>query len=110
MEIKQKVSVIIGLIVAVMIVLTLIGATASTVDTAAAGMNESNRCSSVGCGWNWSAGECRTNATASLTACPTSGTDLPLATLFNTGGVVTLVFIAAGLLMALMLFMKMYKK
>lgn len=113
MEIKGKVSLIIGVIVALVVLVTVLGSTASTVNTAGAQTNQSNRCAAAGCVYNATGTPslCQVSA-ASGAACATTSANnaLPLEGLFNSGGIIVLLFIAAGLILAIGVAMKMSGK
>jgi len=113
--IKTMLAGIIFLIIAV----TVIGTLAGTVDDASEGITQDARCTAAGCFFNASVVGNRTvactqgNATASdNTVCTSSNTNTayPLEGLFNTGGVVILLFIAAGLIVVVGVAFNMYKK
>jgi len=58
-------------------------------------LNASNQCEAVGCGWNQTAGACRTNATGSILTCPRNYGEVPLNSLFASAGVVFFIVMAA---------------
>jgi hypothetical protein len=115
MEINKMAMGILVAIVVLITIVTVIGSTATTVNTAADGITQDARCTATGCFWNESRTVDCTAAnvtTGDTTPCGTATSNgaYPLEGLFNTGGLVTLLFIAVGLLLTLGVAWKMYKK
>ena len=106
---------LIGMIVAVMILITTLGTTASLVDDGAESVTQDARCIAAGCFWNSSktgatwVGECTANNASSLdnVTCATASANQAYTgeSLFNTGGIVILLFIAVGMILAVSIIM-----
>ena len=107
--IKTMLAGIIFLVIAV----TVIGTLAGTVDDTSDDITQDQRCEAAGCLFNATGTPslCQWNATNS-SACPTDSANsaYPLEGLFDTGGVVILLFIAAGLIVVVGVAFNMYKK
>jgi hypothetical protein len=113
MEIKSMTKVLIMGIIALVLIVTIIGTTASTVDNASDDITQDQRCGAVGCFWNSTNSLCYYgNVSTSTTACDTNTANqsYPLESLFNTGGIVTLLFIALGLIVTVGIALKSFKK
>jgi hypothetical protein len=110
MEINKMAMGILVAIVVLITIVTVIGSTASTVNTASDSVTEDARCSAAGCFYNSTRGVYCTKNNITNDAVGCGQGVYPLETLFNTGGLVTLIFIAMGLLLTLGIAWKMYKK
>ena len=103
-------------IVFLIIAVTLIGSTASTVDDNSEAMTIDARCEAAGCVYDSliDAGtRCRNGSGVSNVSCAVADTNVvyPLEGLFNTGGVIILLFIAGGLIVIVgIAFIKLKKK
>jgi hypothetical protein len=112
------ISAVILAIVAISIVLGVIGNTAATVNNAADDITQDARCADAGCFYNASSrfgNLCQLNNASQSgenDTCAGANTNksYPLEGLFNTGGIVILLFIAAALIVSVGLLMNMYKK
>ena len=104
------VSGIIVAIVAIIIAVTIVGSTASVVDDAAEDITQDSRCGAAGCFWNESRGvgdtlgdyDCSANNVSNdNNSCATVLTQgaYPLEGLFNTGGIVILMFLGAAIVL-----------
>jgi len=117
MEIIKKI--LLGIVFLIMVV-TIIGATAVNVDNSAEAMTIDARCTAGGCFWNESRGgtsglDCTANDVTlgdENNTCTTahSNTVYPLEGLFNSGGVIILTFMGLALLLSVGIGMKMFKK
>ena len=98
--VMKFIATLIGVIVAVMILVTTIGTTASIVDDGAEAVTQDARCTAGGCFWNatGSPEECQFNTTE-MSQCNVTGihTAYTGESLFNTGGIVILAFLGAAL-------------
>ena len=110
MEMIKKI--LLGIVFLIMVV-TIIGATAVNVDNSAETMTIDARCVASGCIYNESASptEICVNSTQDG-ACTGSHTNTvyPLEGLFNSGGVIILTFMGLALLLSVGIGMKMFKK
>ena len=112
MEMIKKI--LLGIVFLIMVV-TIIGATAVNVDNSTEAMTIDARCTAGGCFWNDSrTTDCTANNVTGgdSTACTTahSNTVYPLEGLFNSGGVIILTFMGLALLLSVGIGMKMFKK
>ena len=104
------VSGIIVAIVAIIIAVTVVGSTASIVDDGAEAITQDARCEAAGCFWNESRGVADVNGDYDCSAynvsndnntCTVAHTGIayPLEGLFNTGGIVVLMFLGAAIVL-----------
>lgn len=105
--------VILGIVLLVMVV-SIIGATVTTVDSAGDDITQDQRCTDGGCFFNATRTlDCTANNETSVdtTACSVahSNTAFALEGLFNTGGVVTLLFLGSALVLTVGLAFKYIK-
>ena len=114
MEMIKKI--LLGIVFLIMVV-TIIGATAVNVDNSAEAMTIDARCTAGGCFWNDSRTttvDCTANnyTESDNVTCTTahSNTVYPLEGLFNSGGVIILTFMGLALLLSVGIGMKMFKK
>lgn len=107
MKIESILTGVVMVIVAVVILTTVIGQTTDDVQEAGAVMNDSNLCANNGCVWNASNTLCYATSNFSAAACANSKATMrvPLSGLFNSTGVLPLVFLGLAFvgLLALMI-------
>ena len=103
-------------IVFLLIAVTIIGATASIVDDESEDLTQNSRCVDAGCYWDsttYSLGVagCINGSGAGNVSCTVANTGIayPLEGLFDTGGVVILTFMGAGVLLVVLLGLKLWK-
>ena len=108
-KLNQKIEAGAILIILVVVIFNLYSALVPEAQTAGDKLNDSNRCSAVGCFFNQSAGVtgnlqgCRANSSpeANKSACGSSLQTIPLSSLFRSSGIVFLL-IMVGLLLTLL--------
>ena len=103
-------------IVFLLIAVTIIGATASIVDDESEDITQNSRCTDAGCFWDSSTyslgvAGCVNASSVSNVSCSVAHTGIayPLEGLFDTGGVVILTFMGAGVLLVVLLGLKLWK-